>query len=926
MSGTIFTVSTALEANEAIAQARGGDTILLAPGHYDTLSASRYGGFGYIAPGDGQVTIRSADPTNPASIGGLALREAGGLVFEQLHFKYQYSDGDPSNIRPFLIRDSRDITFRDSIFEGSLVDEYGHGFGLSFRSSSSILVENNEFFNWTRGLLFNSTESISVLGNEVHSIRSDGMNFAQVQNVLIENNHIHSFRGDPTSGDHRDMIQFWTAGTSAPSTDIVIRNNLLDIGEGSRTQSIFMRNELVDSRGAGSEMYYKNILIEGNIIYNAHSHGITVGETDGLVIRQNSVLRHEGELHGASGAATAPVIRVAEDSSEVVIEKNVVARIVGGSDQASWSRSGNVLVQDDNLQLPGYFGNNFLSSTFDHIDGALKYIVLPGSEIEAIGAGSPRLLLDRSPLEISAAFQVAGAPDSSRTLVFDAGFTLGPTGHVQSEDARFIWHFGDGTSAEGRILRHSFERPGLYDVVLEVIGADGSSSIAQHRVSIAGERIASLDPDRGGFVLHAFGEETFVAINRELLVETDAGMAFQLGGTGVQASVSSNSVSRLFGSQGFELSFTLQSDGGSGELARISSFLTATVREDGNFQWEFRPDDGSRVSLQTEGRTLNDGSIHEVTVRFLGNDGRLEILIGDELVAGKDIAGSVQSSGRSLDFGPSGSSSRKGFDGLLLDFDLRSIKPDYPLYEGDAAAVIASRDSPVAMTLPDAIEASPDPIATEWDDAQPIAPEGWQMPFLDGYVLDPIAEAGELHFIGDAHVVFGEAGYSIRYDGDGDAVRLGRLKEFEASQRLGFSVEYTHDANSDGMGRLVWNHKKLGLSVGEDRLNIAIGTADEGLKWFRIEDAGLLSGAANRVTVFVDAEADRVQVIVNDRLVFEETETDLEFVGAGGHEWGWSLGTHFGHFFAGEVHDFRISDRFEFLETSRFQEDAMLLG
>lgn len=55
-------------------------------------------------------------------------------------------------------------------------------------------------------------------------------------------------------------------------------------------------------------------------------------------------------------------------------------------------------------------------------------------------------------------------------------------------------------------------------------------------------------------------------------------------------------------------------------------------------------------------------------------------------------------------------------------------------------------------------------------------------------------------------------------------------------------------------------------------------------------------------------------MLVNDRLLLDEQETDFHIVGAGGREWGWSLGTAWNRFFDGDIHDFRLGDRFEFLE------------
>lgn len=85
----------------------------------------------------------------------------------------------------------------------------------------------------------------------------------------------------------------------------------MDIGEGDKTQSIFMRNDLVDRGLAGEEMYYQNILIEGNVILNGHKHGITVGETDGLIIQNNTILSI-----GSSDTrySSTPTINVSGDS------------------------------------------------------------------------------------------------------------------------------------------------------------------------------------------------------------------------------------------------------------------------------------------------------------------------------------------------------------------------------------------------------------------------------------------------------------------------------------------------------------------------------------------------------------------------------------------------------------------------------------
>lgn len=95
-------------------------------------------------------------------------------------------------------------------------------------------------------------------------------------------------------------------------------------------------------------------------------------------------------------------------------------------------------------------------------------------------------------------------------------------------------------------------------------------------------------------------------------------------------------------------------------------------------------------------------------------------------------------------------------------------------------------------------------------------------------------------------------------------------------------------------------------------------------KGFEVDGLGLNDGNRHTATVMVDAEADRLQVVVNDVLVLDEQGTDFDFVGAGGNEWGWSLGTAWNRWFEGEVHEFQVSDDFDFLETSVTTDDAIL--
>ena len=322
-------VSDAAGLNRALRVAEAGDHLILAPGEYGVLDLWPQG------PADprfgGPVTLRGADPAQPPVLTGLRLTAARNLAFEEILFAFRAAPGQ-LEVRPFQVNHSSDIVFVRVEFRGSdargigpVDDGFPAGYGLSVRKSDRVTVEESRIHGFLRGLVMGAGDGHVVRRNEVSDIRSDGMNFVKVTNLLVEGNRIGNFRRSFGSKDHADMIQFWTRGATTPTTGVTIRDNVLDMGRGDQTQSIFLRNEAVDDEGRGRAMYYRDIRIEGNLILNAHANGIVVGETDGLVIRGNRLIGARATGPKAGGAVIFPRIRVAPASSGVVIEDNLAA-------------------------------------------------------------------------------------------------------------------------------------------------------------------------------------------------------------------------------------------------------------------------------------------------------------------------------------------------------------------------------------------------------------------------------------------------------------------------------------------------------------------------------------------------------------------------------------------------------------------------
>lgn len=703
-TSSIFTVSDHAELQIALSQARGGDTIFLEAGEYGSLSL--LGHRDQFLKFDGPVTITSADPGNPAVFSALDVREASGLVFKDLHFDYTQSEGAPIWGKPFRVWDSTDISFIGNRFTGDVArnlseadNGYPTGFGLHVRSSDNITISENEISGFFRGLVLGGGDNLVVTRNEIHGIRMDGMNFAGVQGVLIEGNQLHNFVRSPTAGDHSDMIQFWTKGTTRPSTDIVIRDNILDLGAGHQTQSIFMRNDMVDRGLAGPEMFYRDILIEGNVIVNGHLHGITVGEVNGLVIRNNTVLAADGGIAGGVvNSVQIPRISVATTSTDVTIIQNVTSSVNGFRDQADWTVADNVFVQKIDPNAPSFYSDMFVTSSLELVDGRYMIVARPDSEIVRLdaGAASTRAILS------DAAFVVSAAERGAMTQVFDASLIAGqvPAGTA------WYWSFGDGNTASGQIVTHRFDVAGVHQVTLLVMTPDGAVSTARTAVDIQASNLLQMGSD-GTFSTWRSGAFETVAS-----FEATENGHLKLGGPGITASVARDVMMPMLEKSNITLRFGLEAEraGVNGEVFRLQDSLIVGVNSRGELELRaWSSEGGGPVRLSSTGTQINSGTAHSIDITLA--DGRLSIWVDGKMYNDIAFEGTLAPQGRhALTFGNSWHDASKFFAGKLTEF-----------------SVTINSGAPVPEVTETVIK---DDTSLSTEDIEPVAPEPLRAPNL----------------------------------------------------------------------------------------------------------------------------------------------------------------------------------------------------
>ncbi|WP_420587363.1 right-handed parallel beta-helix repeat-containing protein [Ruegeria sp.] len=370
------TIRTGQELAKALKTARGGETFLLASGNYGAVRIQQT----FKKP----VTIRSASPQSPACLSELRLSRASNITFDGIVFDYTFKTGDKNHVIKFEIRNSHGITITNSVFDGAHSNGIGHGRGLFIRDSSKVTISDSTFSKWMRAITAVNCTHLNIQRNQIYDIRADGMAFSGIDHMLIEDNRLHNFRAS-TGKDHRDMIQV-TRTSNKGSSDIVIRNNVFDIGAGDFTQTIFMGRS--GKNTSDPLLRHRNILIENNVIYNAHLHGISIYAVDGLSIRKNSIIRVPLRKGGSgNGKVMIPRINV-NASTSVVIEQNAVSEINGYKNQSDWVVLNNAMIQDQSPSARGFYDREFVVYATGKADGYHEYGVRPGSEIDRLGAGS----------------------------------------------------------------------------------------------------------------------------------------------------------------------------------------------------------------------------------------------------------------------------------------------------------------------------------------------------------------------------------------------------------------------------------------------------------------------------------------------------------------------------------------------------------
>lgn len=390
---TTIRVSSNSELTSAIRSADAGDTILLSGGTY-SLSAS-----GGNLSG---VTIAAASAASAASASGTAL--AAAAAASQVNF---------SSIN---INNAKNVTF-----DGVKISGNGSGTGLSVKNSDHVTFENSTITGFKIGAMIRGSDDFTFRNNTVSKITFDGMIMSGMQNGTISGNSISL--NVKNGAQHSDGIQFYGGHMS----NVTIQNNLVETNN-KVSHGIY--------GGNGSSSYYSNITIDHNTVISRQVLGIAVGETHGLKITNNIVLRDLSENSGA------PKIRVNHDATGVTISGNVTHTTPEASG-VNWQPTGK--------SEPGWtIANNKIVSVGTSLKTAES--LAPGAgapdSVKSAGAASSATASVAETLSADTAAAKVAADGAADTFRFDGN--KGTGGQVNgldfdTGDRLVLRHFDAGT-------------------------------------------------------------------------------------------------------------------------------------------------------------------------------------------------------------------------------------------------------------------------------------------------------------------------------------------------------------------------------------------------------------------------------------------------------------------------------------------------
>lgn len=314
-------VSDTASLEKAVASARSGDQITLAPGTYGSLAIRKR-----VIEG-APVTLSGKG----ARIASIVVENSEGWAFDGLEFGGAVQQRN----RVVLIQQSRRVAVRNSLITGIKVNNDpwdSSEVGIGLRNARDVDILGNRFRDLAMAFVTGSSANVRFEGNSIAFIR-EGSNWVATKTLTIRCNRFSHFYPNWLRKEHPDAMQGWW-NQDGNNENVLIEGNVMMLGGPRAVQGIFFAGARLptDDHEKGR---LRNITIRDNIYYGSSLHGISLSGVENAVIERNTVLPspHAQQPRpparsedGRRSSAIVPRIRVLWDESTGVVTGNIAAK------------------------------------------------------------------------------------------------------------------------------------------------------------------------------------------------------------------------------------------------------------------------------------------------------------------------------------------------------------------------------------------------------------------------------------------------------------------------------------------------------------------------------------------------------------------------------------------------------------------------
>lgn len=353
------TVANAAALTAALAKAKGGETIALAPGNYGNVDIR---GKAFSSP----VTVVSSVGGDPAVFRSLTVVSSTNLSFSKIAVRYTPDMTTLPHSPVVRIENATNISFANGTIQGGFavngvpessptgdatgnVIGYPTGYAVNITRSTNTVIRNNDISRTDRGLIVGiGNEGLRILNNTIHNLRRTAIAGNPGNNSVIDGNEIHSISpwrfGQTPVGDHADFIAFWMDST--PVSNVRITNNFMHPGTGPKD---ILGMWVVGTSEAAA---YTNVTIKNNVLIHNNLQSIM------LTTVRDSSIEHNTLLRTGTNVKQAPAVFLRAGTKRIAVTDNLTQTIIdnsGSTGADAITKTGNVLIQRDDPAKAYYY-------------------------------------------------------------------------------------------------------------------------------------------------------------------------------------------------------------------------------------------------------------------------------------------------------------------------------------------------------------------------------------------------------------------------------------------------------------------------------------------------------------------------------------------------------------------------------------------